>query len=238
MSSDADTGSRTIYDVYCTQNSALGVQTSVTVQAALLSKYPSHSLISTTCDLIAYANAGHAIATLNEEVHPTLRSWDFQFATREPLNGAPAGELTQEVLFGKFDYVWQDQRFHVFVVDNGRCDRRYYVLSPPAMTREEEKSHVDSKKAEALVLSANIWSESSHKNVWVFDYGRWIKDKKLWKIIHSVSWEDLIMDEGTKRSIFRDVEGFFDAKRTYAELRAPWKVSLLAPLEFEQILLI
>ena len=229
--SDTDTGSRAIYDVYCTQNSPLTEQTSISVQAALLSKYPAHNLISTTCDLIAYANAGHAIATLNEGVHPTLRSWGFQPAAREPSHGTSTGKLTQEVLFGQFDYVWQDQNFRVFVVDNGRCDRRCYVLSPPAMTREEEKEEEDqvgSKNAEALVLAANIWSESSHKKVWVFDYGRWVKDKNLWEIIHSASWEDLILDEGIKRSIFRDVEGFFDAKETYVELRAPWKVSSLA----------
>lgn len=230
---DTGTGSRAIYDVYCTQNSPLGERTSIPVQAALLSKFPSHSLISTTCDLIAYAEAGHAIATPNEGVHPTLRSWGFQPAARGALNGTPGGQLTQEVLFGQFDYVWQDQKFRVFVVDNGPCDRRCYVLSPPAMTgeREEEEGGKDqvvgSKKAESLVLSANIWSESSHKKVWVYDYGRWSKDKNLWEIIHSASWEDLVLDEGTKRSILRDVEGFFDAKETYTELRAPWKVSSL-----------
>lgn len=235
MSADTDTDSRAVYDIYRAHNSGLRIHTDTTIQAALLSQYPSHSLISTTCDLIAYANAGHAIATLDENVHPALRSWGFKPTARQPSDGTPAGKLIQQIHFGQFDYVWQDHRFRVFVVEgqndlSGLCDRRsYYVLSPrPLKVGEKEKDQVGSKVMEALVLAANIWSEMSHDQIWVFDQGRWIKDKDLWGTIQTGSWQDLILDEGIKRSIIRDVEGFFDAKETYADLNTPWKVSSLA----------
>lgn len=217
-----------IYDAYCAHNSGLRIHTDTVVQAALISQYPSHSLTSTSCDLIAYANAGHAIATLNEDVHPTLRSWVFQPTARQPADGTAAGKLVPVILFGRFDYVWQDHRFHVFVVDGqnnltSACDdRRCYVLSPP--TTAGEKDQVGSEAMEALVLAAGIWSERSHDQVWVYDQGGWSKNKELWQLIQGGSWKDMIFNEGTERSILRDVIGFFDAKETYAELRAPWKV--------------
>ncbi len=35
----------------------------------------------------------------------------------------------------------------------------------------------------------------------------------------------MISNEGTKRTIIRDVISFFDAKDMYAEFETPWKVS-------------
>lgn len=227
MPATAAEDSRVVYDTYCAHNSGLRIHTDTVVQASLISQYPSHGLISTTCDLIAYANAGHAIATLNEDVHPTLRSCVFEPTARQPADGTPAGKLVEAILFGRFDYVWQDHKFHVFVVDGqnnlmGMCDRRCYVLSPLATVGE--KDQLGREAMEALVLSAGIWSERSHDQVWVYDQGRWSKNKELWRMIQGGSWKDLILDEGTERSILRDVIGFFDARETYAELGAPWKV--------------
>ncbi|CAD6573448.1 MAG: hypothetical protein ASARMPRED_006081 [Alectoria sarmentosa] len=55
-----------VYDMFRAHNSGLRVHTNTTIQAALLSQYPSYTLTSTTCDLISYAQAGHAVASLNE----------------------------------------------------------------------------------------------------------------------------------------------------------------------------
>lgn len=35
----------------------------------------------------------------------------------------------------------------------------------------------------------------------------------------------MVLDEGMKIAIMKDVVGFFDAKDVYAEFEAPWKVS-------------
>ena len=210
-----------VYDIYCAHNSGLRIHTDTTIQAALHSQYPSCNLTATKCDLIQYANAGHAIAILNEDVHPTLRSSVFQPTARRPLDGSAPGKVTQAILFAQYDYVWQGYRFQVFVVDgqNGlpnQCDCRCYVLS--------HKDQAGSEAMEALVLAAGVWSEQSHEQVWVYDQGRWSKDKELYQVVQSGSWEDLILDEGMKRAIRRDVTGFFDARETYEEFGTPWKV--------------
>lgn len=122
-----------IYDTLRAHNSGLRIHTDTTIQAALLSQYSSYALTSTTCDLLKYADAGHAIATLNEDVHPTLRSWSFEPTARRPLDGSATGRINQTVHFGRFDYVWHDLEFQVFVVEGqnslaAQCDRRCYVL--------------------------------------------------------------------------------------------------------------
>ena len=218
---------KVVYDIFRAHGSGLRIHTDTTIQAALLSQYPSHTLTTTTCDLIKYANAGHAIATPNEDVHPTLRSWTFEPTARPPLDGSASGKLVPTTLFGRYDYVWQDLRFQVFVVDGqnsptGLCDRRCYVLREPSKTGEKDQA--GSEATEALVFAANIWSQQSHEEVWVYDQGRWSKNEELWQMVQGESWKDVILDESTKKAIMRDVTGFFDARETYMEFGTPWKV--------------
>jgi transitional endoplasmic reticulum ATPase len=212
-------GTQEVYHAYRNHASGLRIHTDSTIQAALLAQYPSHYVACTSCNLVQYAEAGNASATLSEDGHPTLSSWTFEAATRRASDGSPAGTLTQKIVFGRYDYVWQKRKFQVFVVDGqnspiGQCDRRWYLLS-----RFSEK-----EAAEALVLAASIWSEQSHNEVWVYDQGWWSKDKELWRVVQAARWEDVILDEGTKNAIMRDVAGFFDAKSAYAEFGTPWKV--------------
>ena len=213
-----------VYNIYCAHNSGLRIHTDTTIQAVLHSQYPACSLTATKCDLIQYANAGHALATLSEDLHPTLRSSVFEPTARKPLDGSAPGKVTQAVLFAQYDYVWQGNRFQVFLVDgqNGppsQGDHRCYVLSHKDQAGSEAMDAM-----EALVLAAGIWSEQIHEQVWVYDQGRWGKDKDLYRMVQRASWEDLILDEGVKRAIRRDVTGFFDARETYEEFGTPWKV--------------
>ena len=241
---------RAIYEIYRAHNSGLRIHTDTTIQTALLAQYPSHTLTSTKCDLIEYANAGHAVATLVDEdaLHPTLHSWAFEPAARRSLDGsALPGTLAQVILFGRYDYVWHDQSFQVFVVDeqnNNIPERRWYVLHhhhhhQPNEEAAAEVEGLDRPRPErsdemskALVLEASIWAQSLHDEIWVYDQGRWIKDKELWRMVQGASWDDLILEEDKKRAIFRDVMGFFDARETYRALGTPWKVRFAFPFSF------
>lgn len=223
---------RVMYDTYLAHNSGLRIHTDTTIQAALLAQYPSCQLIVTPFDLIKYAHAGHAIATLNEDVHPTLRAWVFEPTAQLFSDGIGAGKLVPAILFGRYDYVWQDHRFQVFVVDGQNnladlCDRRCYVLSQATTKGEKDETKQEAQEAlealEALVLAAGIWSEQCLEQVWVYDQGRWSKDETLWRMVQGVSWNDVILQD--KRAIMRDALGFFDAKEMYAEFGTPWKVT-------------
>ncbi len=209
-----------VYDIYRAHGSGLRIHTDITIQAALLAEYPFSSLISTTCNLIKYAEAGHASAILDDGAHPALRSWAFTPAARRTLDASSAGTLNEEILFGRYDYTWQGDTFEVFVVDGQIsplaqcCDRRYYLLS------QSSKKEV----AEALVIAANVWSEQIHNEVWVYDQGWWSKDKELWRVVQEASWANVILGDEMKGAVISDVAGFFDAKDAYAEFGMPWKV--------------
>lgn len=82
--------------------------------------------------------------------------------------------------------------------------------------REQEGSEA-MKAMEALVLAASIWSQESHEQIWIYDQGRWSKDKELWRMVQGGSWEDVILDESTKMAIMRDVMGFLVAPKMYAD---------------------
>lgn len=218
--------SQFIYDTYRAHNSGLRIHTDTTIQAALLSQYPSCHLIVTPFDLIKYAHAGYAIATLNEDVHPSLRTWTFEPVAQLYSNGTSTGKLVQAILFGRYDYVWQDHQFQVFVVDGqntltGQCDRRCYVLSKSTTKGGNDETTLE--VLEALILAAGTWSEQCHEQVWVYDQGRWSKDEALWRMVQGASWNDVILQD--KRAIMRDTLGFFDARETYAEFGTPWKVN-------------
>lgn len=216
-----------IYEAYRAHNSGQRKNTDIVIQTTLLAQYPSHSLASVTCDLIKYAEAGHATATLAGDVHPTLRSLDFRPPARRNLDVSSVGTLEETIVFGRYDYLWQDHRFQVFVV-RGIYDTRYYVLSQPS--NKEGEGRNDSATAE-LVRAASMWFDEINEEVWVYDDGHWRKDRELWRVVHGARWEDVILDEGMKTSIMRDVTGFFDAKDTYAEFGTPWKVCCLPPLD-------
>ena len=114
----------------------------------------------------------------------------------------------------------------------GSCDTRYYLLDKAsddeiiAMTRKNPTMTI-SQNAHDLILAASIWAEKSHEEVWVFDQGRWSKDKELWEAVQGARYEDVILDEAVKGAIMRDVIGFFDAKKEYLEFGTPWKVRVL-----------
>jgi transitional endoplasmic reticulum ATPase len=216
-----------IYGAYCAHSSGLRTHTESLIQSALLEQYPSHFLTSTVCDLTKYAKAGHATATIADDKHPTLRTVAYEAGTRRKADGIPSGTLKETISFGQYNYDWQGHNFHVFVIDGqnsimSQCDRRWYVLIP---FDKEEGRQAARKIADALLLAVGTWEEQNHNEVWVYDQGWWKKDKELWRVVQGSKWEEVILDEGTKAAIMRDVVGFFDAKDMYYELGTPWKVS-------------
>lgn len=91
-------------------------------------------------------------------------------------------------------------------------------------SNNEEEGRTDSGTGKTLVLAASIWSEQTHGKVWVYDQGWWSKDRELWQLAQTARWKDVILDDGVKTAIMRDVADFFDAKHAYAEFGLLWKV--------------
>jgi SpoVK/Ycf46/Vps4 family AAA+-type ATPase len=66
-----------------------------------------------------------------------------------------------------------------------------------------------------------------HNEIYVFDDGRWSKDKTLYTSVQSASWDDVILASATKSTLINDVQSFFDNKALYHQLSVPWKRGLI-----------
>jgi hypothetical protein len=78
--------------------------------------------------------------------------------------------------------------------------------------------------ARELLLKAGIWSDELHNEIWVFNQGWWYKDHALWTAIQAADWKDVILKDEFKKSVQKDVYGFFSSEAIYKELAIPWKV--------------
>jgi len=76
-------------------------------------------------------------------------------------------------------------------------------------------------------LQAGKWTSELHDEVYVFDSGRWTKNKELYASVQSATWDDVILDPVMKADLITDVLGFFDNQALYAEYSVPWKRGII-----------
>ncbi|KAH7057414.1 P-loop containing nucleoside triphosphate hydrolase protein [Macrophomina phaseolina] len=227
-----------IFSAYHAHASAQRISSDTIIQSALRAAYPTHHLAVTTCNLLTYAKAGHAAATphaggnakTNGALAPLLRTRTYDPPARR--TSGELGKLADNVAFGLYDYVWRDDAFLVYAAEgqNGpfcQPDTRFYVLKQRGSDDEDVKTG-DCGATDALLLAANAWAEhGSHNEVWVFDQGRWRKDRDLWEAIQDVDVASIVLEGQMKEGIMRDVVGFFGAREQYARFGTPWKRGLI-----------
>jgi transitional endoplasmic reticulum ATPase len=78
--------------------------------------------------------------------------------------------------------------------------------------------------ARALIAEAGSWANSLHEEIYVFDSGFWQKDARLWQEVQKANWDDVILKNEFKKTLQKDIFGFFDSEELYRELAIPWKV--------------
>ena len=85
--------------------------------------------------------------------------------------------------------------------------------------------HSDGEEpARDLLLSALLYQEKLHNQIWIYDSGHWSKNKKLWSDVQNSSWDDVVMKDNCKEVLKKDIYGFFDMEELYKKLSIPWKV--------------
>jgi len=99
----------------------------------------------------------------------------------------------------------------------------FYLLS----SEHDVDAQVHSVPADRLLTACGKWSTELHKEIYVFDGGRWIKNHQLWAAVQSSSWDDVILDPSMKRNLINDVHGFFNSRQTYEEYAVPWKRGII-----------
>lgn len=84
-----------------------------------------------------------------------------------------------------------------------------------------------------LILAASIWNDQLHNEIWVFNQGYWKKDPALWAEIQKADWKDVVLKDEFKKSLKKDIYGFFASEAVYKELAIPWKVRSPSPRWFD-----
>ncbi|KAK8048216.1 hypothetical protein PG994_009946 [Apiospora phragmitis] len=208
------------------------INTDAFISRSLKEHYPNLELSITpasSCELLAYARAGFASYEPVDEDDkfcgkksklPSSLQWDIYVPPARRLDGALGG-LGEQVLYGKYQYKWQGQEFLVYLVD-GRDGvsayptvRNYYVLT------------ASRPRAQQLLLEAGRWGADLHDEIWVYDQGRWQKDRELYASIQKTSWDQVILDAGMKQALIDDHVSFFESRDTYARLQVPWKRGII-----------
>ena len=182
-------------------------------------------IAASTCDLLAYAAAGNATATIDREREGFYAQRIFHAASRR--SEETRGTLADYVTFGKYSYYWNQQFFLVYLAEwlssNGGRSRTFYVLAPRTGT---EASSGCSALADDLILTASEWSTEVHDEIYVFDSGMWTKNEELWRSVQKATWDEVILDSAMKKTLIDDIEGFFDRRDVYKQFSVPWKVYL------------
>ena len=215
-----------VYDHFKDHCSDHRTDTNLAVTESIRTAHPDcqvTSISSRSCDLTGFAKAGHATVRLQTQGDDYLFQRTYQ-APSSRLHGGD-GDLSDKVSFGCYDLQYVDHRLQFYVAEwteNGNV-RNYYILSP--------KSSVDASAhapaVDAVLLASCKWTSELHHEIYVFDSGRWVKNRELWSAVQSSSWDDVILDPRMKETLIADVQGFFDSRAVYEEYAVPWKRGII-----------
>ena len=220
----------TVWDEWKEHNGQKRNETPLLILSSLREAYQEHHVTVTSVDagLNQFAKSGNAQAILDDdaEQHYLLRT----YASEGRRSRIDAGQMEDQVKFGKYLYSWNGHQFIVyftdFVVDYAfeRREQYYFVLYERSRMADGENRP---KPVDDLIAAAKKWNEDLHDEVYMFDNQDWIKSKQLWKSVRQSKWEDAILDEKLKRDLINDVEGFFDNMNEYRDFGVPHKRGII-----------
>jgi transitional endoplasmic reticulum ATPase len=189
--------------------------------------HPKHHLSVTpgyTCDLLAFGQAREDV-TISPHGAVDLKERIFMPPARR-YNDENGGAFIDRVVFGCYDYVFNDTQFLLYVVEGsdgayGKTKYNYLLIEDSSMESRVSPQSL----SDELIEAATAWYQELHNEVLVFDQGFWQKSPELWQNIQKSKWEDVILEKSKKEAIIEDVIGFFDGEDRYAEFNVPWKAS-------------
>ena len=211
---------------YLHNTDAPRVNTDGLVFQRLQKLYPDKEITivpESSCNLLAYAAAGHATAVPESKSNGT-QSGPLQWHAYVPAAtrlGGGSGQIATKVLFGKYKYSWGDYQYILYLVEG-----RDGTESWPAVRNNYIVSDT-SNSVLSLMLAVGYYDINLHGEIWVFDQGYWQKDAALWASIQKSRWEDVILDPDMKKAIIGDVNRFYGGEDEYKRLRVPWKRGII-----------
>ncbi|KAF2454821.1 P-loop containing nucleoside triphosphate hydrolase protein [Lineolata rhizophorae] len=212
-----------LFDAYATLKSAKDVDVDVQLQTALRARYPSLTVTAvptTSVNLLAFAGAGHAVATPDVSAEDPLVGWRGYVPPARRGDGP--GGVARADMFAKYRYEWGGENFIVYGVLVSFYVVQYVLKEP----REGETPLSGSRVADELILAVGKWQASAVRTVWVYDR-YWVSSAKMYQEAMRISWDDIIMEEGMKKELKGVGNKFFDNKAVYEEYGVPWKRGLI-----------
>ncbi|TKY86843.1 hypothetical protein EX895_004130 [Sporisorium graminicola] len=206
--------------------SGVFINTEVTLQTALKEIHrPDHVtwIDARECDILGFAEAGHAKARLRESDATFTAIRSYKVAAR--YLDEPQGSVRDTIWFAQWDYEWNGQSVLCYkfrwIADHWA--HQYYVV----VTDQSNVVDGRCKYTEQLIKACGTWCDAIHDEIYVYEDGEWEKNKALFHAVSKASWDDVILSPSMKTEIVQDVESFFDSRSTYAEYNIPWKRGII-----------
>ena len=207
-----------LFDSFQDVNSGKIADGDIQYLSALRKSFPEYNVTSVpiiNCNLISFAQAGHARSDLDLETD-SYASWRGWIPS---LRAGQNGTLGERTFFAKYSYQWGNQAFILYTVGNVQ-----YVLKE-IEPGETQLSH--SSATDGLIAAAGTWQTSDQEIVWIFDNNMWTRSKELFKQVEKAEWSNVILDEDMKKELTKVSATFFDNRDIYEELGVPWKRGLI-----------
>ncbi|ESK96282.1 atp-dependent zn protease [Moniliophthora roreri MCA 2997] len=183
----------------------------------LRKEYPELSLVASDDLNLNLLNFPAAQAT-PLEITPLVTN--LRFISLGNRTSPVPGMLLDGVLAGSFKVVWQTLEFLLYMVE---CPSPYgFPVQQSYILHDGPEENIRS-----MLLSAGIWANKVHDQIWVFDQGFWQKDGGLWHEVQKADWKDVILKEEFKKALQQDVYGFYKSEQLYKDLSIPWKRGLI-----------
>lgn len=177
--------------------------------------YPKHTVIPFTygINLLSFPKA------YMQPISPPEMIANAVFVPLARKMGQSAGVLVDNVRFGAFSVAWQNYDYILYVMQ--------YLHGAFETTQHFLLHEGPEEVARALLHAAGLWTNDLHEEIYVFDSGYWSKDANLWTEVQKADWEDVILEDGFKKNLQKDVFGFFDSEELYKSLAIPWKRGII-----------
>ncbi|KZV77177.1 P-loop containing nucleoside triphosphate hydrolase protein [Peniophora sp. CONT] len=218
---DGDPASKQWYEL----GSAKHQGTEITMAKVLQERYPDHTVVLahdvlyssiTRFDLLSLPGVeaeplSKADLIVNNSFRPLPRG---VFAIPSTDDAVPA-KLIPSVEYGGFKLTWKDKHFILYIL---RIPRGTVFFTQFFLLHEgpEEPSR-------QLLLTAGLYQNELHNEIWQFKDGFWEKSATLWKDIQAADWKDVILEADFKKTVKKDVYGFFESREMYKRFKLPWR---------------
>lgn len=174
-------------------------------------------------DFLREKNAGKAVVVCQD-----LELEEFQslgFCKLTPLE-TPAPHLYKYWGGEEHDALFDTYEQVVWSVQWNQCELMVVQLQWEASCGRNQRYYVvaDTEElADSLILDVARKTHSPGESVLVFANGYWGRNRTLYRLIQSASFDDLILPDKFKEDLRRDFRQFLDAEKQYLRLGISWK---------------